>query len=60
MAFLLDPDGVRAALEADGWRSTPQRLAVYAHLAGAEHHPTAEEVYQGPVELVRAGASYQV
>ena len=41
----LDPDGLRAALEAAGWRCTPQRLAVYDHLCRAEHHPTAEEVY---------------
>lgn len=43
----LDPDGLRTALEAAGWRCTPQRQAVYEHLACAEHHPTAEEVYQG-------------
>ena len=43
----LDPAGLRAALEASGWRYTAQRAAVYAHLCRAEHHPTAEEVYQG-------------
>ena len=43
----LDPAGLRAALEAAGWRCTPQRAAVYAHLTHAEHHPTAEEVYHG-------------
>ena len=43
----LDPDGLRAALESAGRRCTPQRLAVYDHLCRAEHHPTAEEVYQG-------------
>jgi Fe2+ or Zn2+ uptake regulation protein len=42
----LDPEALRAALEAAGWRCTAQRLAVYDHLARAEHHPTAEEVYQ--------------
>ena len=43
----LDPVGLRAALEASGWRYTPQRAAVYEHLGRAAHHPTAEEVYQG-------------
>lgn len=43
----LDADGLRSALEVAGWRCTPQRLAVYDHLGRAEHHPTAEEVYQG-------------
>jgi Fe2+ or Zn2+ uptake regulation protein len=43
----LDLVGLRAALEAAGWRCTPQRAAVYAHLSEAEHHPTAEEVYHG-------------
>ena len=47
MACVLDPDGVRAALEAAGWRCTSQRLAVYDHLARAPHHPTAEDVYRG-------------
>ena len=47
----LDPDALRSALESAGWRCTPQRLAVYGHLCRAEHHPTAEEVYQG-VKLV--------
>ncbi len=43
----LPPKELREALETAGWRCTPQRLAVYEHLAEAEHHPTAEEVYQG-------------
>jgi Fe2+ or Zn2+ uptake regulation protein len=43
----LDLAGLRAALEAAGWRCTPQRAEVYAHLSVAECHPTAEEVYQG-------------
>src|SRR5947207_2832478 len=43
----LDRAGLRAALESAGWRCTPQREAVYAHLSRAPHHPTAEEVYQG-------------
>lgn len=42
----LDHDGLRAILESAGLRCTPQRLAVYDHLARAEHHPTAEDVYQ--------------
>src|SRR4051795_12933238 len=41
----LDAVDLRTALEAAGWRCTPQRAAVYAHLCRAEHHPTAEEVY---------------
>jgi Fe2+ or Zn2+ uptake regulation protein len=43
----LDHDALRASLEAAGSRCTPQRLAVYDHLARAHHHPTAEDVYQG-------------
>jgi Fe2+ or Zn2+ uptake regulation protein len=43
----LAPDALRSALEAAGWRCTPQRLAVYAHLCQAEHHPRAEDVYRG-------------
>jgi len=39
-------DEVRKALEAAGWRCTPQRLAVYDYLCETEHHPTAEEVFQ--------------
>lgn len=42
----LDPDALRAALESAGWRCTPQRVAVYDHLAYSGHHPTAEEVYR--------------
>lgn len=42
----LDPKALRATLEAAGLRCTPQRLAVYDHLARAEHHPTAEEVFR--------------
>ncbi len=42
----LDHDALRAALEAAGWRSTPQRLAVYDQLRRADHHPSAEEVYR--------------
>lgn len=40
----LELGSLREALEAAGWRCTPQRQAVYEHLARAEH-PTAEEVY---------------
>jgi Fur family peroxide stress response transcriptional regulator len=43
----LDPVALHEALEAAGWRCTPQRLAVYDQLARAEHHPSAEDVYQG-------------
>jgi Fur family transcriptional regulator, peroxide stress response regulator len=43
----LDPQGLRADLEACGSRCTPQRLEVYAFLARSAHHPTAEEVFQG-------------
>jgi Fur family peroxide stress response transcriptional regulator len=48
----LDSVGLRAALEAAGWRCTPQRLAVYENLSHTEHHPTAEEVYQAVRALV--------
>ena len=44
---VLDDDQLREVLEASGKRFTPQRSAVYAYLAKAEQHPTAEEVYQG-------------
>ena len=47
MTPTLKPDALRAALEAAGWRFTAQRAAVYDYLAHTEHHPTAEEVYQG-------------
>jgi Fe2+ or Zn2+ uptake regulation protein len=47
MAPVLEPAALRDALEAAGRRCTPQRLAVYDQLRRAEHHPTAEEVYQG-------------
>jgi Fe2+ or Zn2+ uptake regulation protein len=46
-ALPLDPAGLRDALEAAGWRCTPQRAAVYAQLSNAQDHPTAEEVYHG-------------
>ena len=42
----LDPERLREALEASGWRYTLQRQAVYDVLAQAEHHPTAEDVYR--------------
>ncbi len=42
----LDHESLRQVLEGAGLRPTPQRLAVYDHLTRAEHHPTAEEVYQ--------------
>lgn len=46
IAPTLDPTALRHALEAAGRRCTPQRLAVYDHLARADRHPTAEDVYQ--------------
>jgi Fe2+ or Zn2+ uptake regulation protein len=46
LAPALDPDALRDALEAAGWRCTPQRLAVYDRLSRSDHHPTAEAVYQ--------------
>lgn len=42
----LDHESLRMILEGAGLRCTPQRLAVYDVLVRAEHHPTAEEVYQ--------------
>jgi Fe2+ or Zn2+ uptake regulation protein len=44
MAPVDDPAELRSALEAAGWKLTPQRLAVYEALRSAEGHPTAEEV----------------
>jgi Fur family peroxide stress response transcriptional regulator len=49
---MLDPQSVRHALETHGSRCTPQRLAVYEFLSHADHHPTAEQVYQGVRSLV--------
>ncbi len=43
---LLDHQALRRALEAAGLRCTPQRLAVYDHLAQSADHPTVEDVYQ--------------
>src|SRR5262249_57427228 len=43
----LDTAALRDALESAGWRYTPQRAAVYDHLCRADHHPTAEQLYQG-------------
>jgi Fur family peroxide stress response transcriptional regulator len=43
---LLDHPSLRRVLERAGLRCTPQRLAVYDHLSRAEHHPTAEDLYQ--------------
>jgi Fe2+ or Zn2+ uptake regulation protein len=40
------PREVRAALRLAGCRYTNQRQAVYAYLEQAEHHPTADQVYQ--------------
>jgi Fur family transcriptional regulator, peroxide stress response regulator len=40
-----DPAGIRASLEAAGWRLTRQRSAVYDHLRRLDDHPTAEDVY---------------
>jgi len=46
-AIALKPEELRDALEAAGWRCTPQRAAVYDQLCLADHHPTAEEVCVG-------------
>lgn len=46
-ALPLDEDALRRTLEASGRKFTPQRAAVYEHLARAQGHPTAEEVYRG-------------
>ena len=45
-------EALRARLEAAGWRWTRQRAAVHRFLAGACHHPTAEEVYRGVRDAV--------
>jgi Fe2+ or Zn2+ uptake regulation protein len=42
----LPHQSLRSSLEQAGLRCTPQRLAVYDHLAQKAHHPTAEEVFQ--------------
>ena len=41
----LDHAALRQALEAFGFRCTPQRLAIYDHLIRADGHPTAEEIF---------------
>jgi Fe2+ or Zn2+ uptake regulation protein len=42
----LDHESLRLILEDAGLRCTPQRLAVYDQLTRADHHPTAEDIYQ--------------
>ena len=42
----IDRAAMRETLEAAGLRCTPQRSAVYEQLAGADGHPTAEEIYR--------------
>jgi Fe2+ or Zn2+ uptake regulation protein len=44
-APVVDRAGLRRALEAAGWRCTPQRWAVYTYLVQAAHHPAAEEIF---------------
>ncbi len=38
-------DKIKAKIKAQGDRLTSQRLLILEHLRGADHHPTAEEVY---------------
>jgi Fur family transcriptional regulator, peroxide stress response regulator len=47
-----DHRSLRNALEDAGLRCTPQRLAVYDILIQADHHPTAEDVYQAVRESI--------
>jgi Fur family transcriptional regulator, peroxide stress response regulator len=42
----LDQQELRRAIECAGLRCTPQRLAVYEHLARSADHPTVEDVYR--------------
>ncbi len=42
-----DLDTLRAALDSSGRRFTRQRAEIYGFLSRAQHHPTAEEVYEG-------------
>jgi Fur family transcriptional regulator, peroxide stress response regulator len=42
----LDHESLRSLLEHARLRCTPQRLAVYDYRSLADHHPTAEEVFQ--------------
>ena len=42
----LDPDGLRAVLEAAGRRYTPHRLAVYQTLGRAGSHPRTDDIYR--------------
>ncbi len=44
--YPLDPQALRRVLEGAGLRPTPQRLAVYNHLAQSPLHPTVEEVFR--------------
>jgi Fur family peroxide stress response transcriptional regulator len=50
----LDKQAFRSALEAAGWKSTPQREAVYDHLCRAAGHPTAEDVFHRVKETIPA------
>ena len=47
-----ETDTLRNALDAAGWRCTPQREAVYEQLCKVDHHPTAEEVFRGVREAI--------
>jgi Fe2+ or Zn2+ uptake regulation protein len=49
-----DQAELKAALEAAGWRLTPQRAAVFDALRAAEGHPTAEEVYRRVRQIIPA------
>src|SRR4051812_13721340 len=42
-----EPADLRTALETAGRRCTRQRQAIYAYLFHADHHPTAEDVFEG-------------
>jgi Fur family transcriptional regulator, peroxide stress response regulator len=46
VTYPLDAQALARVLEAAGLRPTPQRLAVYNHLAQSPLHPTVEEVFR--------------
>lgn len=37
-------ENFRAAVAAQGWKLTPQRIAIVEYVANALHHPTAEDI----------------
>ena len=37
-------DGFREAVAVQGWKMTPQRIAIVEYVSNSLHHPTAEDI----------------